>query len=110
MPYPDHFNEHQYGIENIVWTVPYELIYTWANDYVNERQKETTTPAIVRTWIQTYDTIREPYIIYDNDKISDQIKGMYDAGIKRGYITWNSGSSIYKYKSLMDALNKDYKE
>ena len=110
MPYPDHFNEHQYGIENIVWTVPYELIYTWANDYVNERQKETTTPAIVRTWIQTYDTIREPYIIYDNDKISDQIKGMYDAGIKKGYITWNSGSSIYKYKSLMDALNKDYKE
>jgi len=110
MPYPDHFNEHQYGIENIVWTVPYNLIYTWANDYVNERQKETTTPAIVRTWIQTYDTIREPYIIYDNDKISDQIKGMYDAGIKKGYITWNSGSSIYKYKSLMDALNKDYKE
>lgn len=110
MPYPDHFNEHQYGIENIVWTVPYDLIYTWTNDYVNERQKETTTPAIVRTWIQTYDTIREPYIIYDNDKISDQIKGMYDAGIKRGYITWNSGSSIYKYKSLMDALNKDYKE
>lgn len=110
MPYPDHFNEHQYGIENIVWTVPYNLIYTWANDYVNERQKETTTPAIVRTWIQTYDTIREPYIIYDNDKISDQIKGMYDAGIKKGYITWNSGSSIYKYKLLMDALNKDYKE
>ena len=110
MPYPDHFNEHQYGIENIVWTVPYELIYTWANNYVNERQQETTTPAIVRTWIQTYDTIREPYITYDNNKVSDQIKGMYDAGIKTGYITWNSGSSIYKYKSLMEAFNKDYKE
>ena len=85
MPYPDHFNEHQYGIENVVWTVPYELIYIWANNYVNERQQETTTPAIVRTWIQTYDTIREPYITYDNTKVSDQIKGLYDAGIKTGY-------------------------
>lgn len=110
MPYPDHFNEHQYGIQNIVWTVPYELIYTWANDYVNERQKETTTPAIVRTWIQTYDTIREPYITYDNEKISEQIKGMYDAGIKTGYITWNGSSSTYKYKTLMEAFSKDYKE
>ena len=110
MPYPDHFNEHQYGIQNIVWTVPYELIYTWANDYVIERQKETTTPALIRTWIQTYDTIREPYITYDNQKISDQIKGLYDAGLKNGYITWNSGSSIYKYKSLIESFNKDYKE
>ena len=110
MPYPDHFNEHQYGIENVVWTVPYELIYIWANNYVNERQQETTTPAIVRTWIQTYDTIREPYITYDNNKVSDQIKGLYDAGIKTGYITWNSGSSIYKYKTLMEAFNRDYKE
>ena len=110
MPYPDHFNEYQYGIQNIVWTVPYDLIYTWASDYVNERQKETTTPAIVRTWIQTYDTIREPYIIYDNNKISDQIKGMYDAGIKTGYITWNAGSSIYKYNSLIEAFSKNYKE
>lgn len=110
MPYPDHFNEHQYGIENVVWTVPYELIYIWANNYVNERQQETTTPAIVRTWIQTYDTIREPYITYDNTKVSDQIKGLYDAGIKTGYITWNSGSSIYKYKTLMEAFNRDYKE
>ena len=110
MPYPDHFNEHQYGIENVVWTVPYELIYIWANNYVNERQQETTTPAIVRTWIQTYDTIREPYITYDNNKVSDQIKGLYDAGIKTGYITWNSGSSIYKYKTLIEAFNRDYKE
>lgn len=110
MPYPDHFNEHQYGIENVVWTVPYELIYIWANNYVNERQQETTTPAIVRTWIQTYDTIREPYITYDNTKVSDQIKGLYDAGIKTGYITWNSGSSIYKYKTLIEAFNRDYKE
>ena len=110
MPYPDHFNEHQYGIQDIVWTNPYKLIYVWAYDYVQERQKETTTPAIIRTWIQTYDTIREPYITYDNNKISDQIKALYDANLKNGFITWNSASSIYKYKSLNEAFNKNYKE
>ena len=110
MPYPDHFNEHQYGIQDIVWINPYELIYIWGDNYVNERQKETTTPAKIRTWIQTYDTIREPYITYDNNKIEQQIKALYDAGLKNGYITWNSGSSIYKYKSLSDSLKKDYKE
>ena len=110
MPYPDHFNEHQYGIEDIVWTNPYKLIYTWSNDYVQERQKETTTKAIIRTWIQTYDTIREPYITYDSSKVSDQIKGLYDANIQNGYITWNSGSSMLKYKTLIDAFNKNYKE
>ena len=110
MPYPDHFNEHQYGIKDIVWTVPYELIYTWSNNYVNERQKETTTPAKIRTWIQTYDTIRQPYITYDNEKISEQIQALYDAGLTDGFITWNSGSSILKYKSLKDSFDKKYKE
>ena len=83
MPYPDHFNEHQYGIEDIVWTNPYELIYIWGNNYVQERQKETTTPAIIRTWIQTYDTIREPFITYDNDKIEQQVQALYDANLKK---------------------------
>lgn len=110
MPYPDHFNEHQYGIEDIVWTNPYKLIYTWSHDYVQERQKETTTQAIIRTWIQTYDTIREPYITYDSSKVSDQIQALYDANLQNGYITWNSGSSMLKYKSLIDAFNKNYKE
>ena len=110
MPYPDHFNEHQYGINDIVWVNPYELIYIWSKDYVMERQKETTTPAVIRTWIQTYDTIREPYITYDNNKIEQQIKALYDAGIQNGFITWNSGSSIYKYKSLQESLSKNYKE
>lgn len=110
MPYPDHFNEHQYAIEDIVWTNPYKLIYTWSHDYVEERQKETTTKAIIRTWIQTYDTIREPYITYDSSKVSDQIQALYDANLQNGYITWNSGSSMLKYKSLIDAFNKNYKE
>lgn len=109
MPYPDHFSKNEYGIKEPVWTVPYRLISEWAG-YVQDRQKETTTPAIIRTWIQTYDTIHEPYITYDNSKVSDQIKALYDSNIKNGFITWNSGSSLVKYKSLSDAFNKEYKE
>ena len=109
MPYPDHFSKNEYGINEPVWTVPYRLISEWAS-YVQDRQKETTTPAIIRTWIQTYDTIREPYITYDDSKVSDQIKALYDLNLKNGFITWNSGSSLSKYRSLSGAFNKDYKE
>ncbi len=109
MPYPDHFSKNEYGISEPVWTVPYKLIKTWAG-YVQDRQKETTTPAIIRSWVQTYDTIHEPYITYDSSKVSDQIKALYDSNIKNGFITWNSGSSLLKYKSLSEAFNKEYKE
>lgn len=110
MPYPDHFNKNQYGIINPVWTVPYELLSYWSNNYVLERQKETTTPAIVRSWIQAYDTIHEPYVTYDSEKISDQIRALYNSGLTNGFITWNSSSSLVKYKWISDALSKNYKE
>lgn len=110
MPYPDHFNKNQYGFQQPVWTTPYELLKHWGENYVNKRQEETTTKAIVRTWIQTYDTIREPFIIYDKEKISEQIKGLYDAKLTGGYMTWNSGSSLAKYESVSEAFKKNYKE
>lgn len=110
MPYPDHFNKNQYGFKEPVWTKPYDLLKYWGENYVIKRQEETTTPAIVRTWIQTYDAIREPYITYDTDKIKEQIQGLYDAGLTGGYITWNSGSSLYKYNSVKEAFKINYKE
>ena len=110
MPYPDHFNKYQYGFTNPVWTTPYELLKYWGENYVQNRQKETTTPAKIRTWIQAYDTIKEPYIKYDSEKISEQIKGLYDAKLDNGFITWNSGSSLFKYNEIKEALSKNYKE
>ncbi len=107
MPYPDHFNAHDFGISEIVWTVPYKLMYTWGT-YAANRQKEIPTPAIVRTWVQAYDTIKSPYIIYDSSKISDQIQGLYDAGLRGGYMTWNSGSSLVKYKYISSSFKKEY--
>ena len=31
MPYPDHFGSHAYDIEEVVWTVPYKLMYAWGS-------------------------------------------------------------------------------
>ena len=103
-------NKNQYGFKETVWTIPYDLLKHWGTNYVLERQKETTTPAKIRTWIQAYDTIKEPYIKYDSEKISEQIKGLYDAKLDNGFITWNSGSSLFKYNEIKEALSKNYKE
>lgn len=108
MPYPDHFNAHEYGFKEIVWTVPYQLLKFWGENYVGLRQQEIPTPAIVRTWIQAYNTIREPYIEYNAERISEQIRGLYDAGLRGGYMTWNAGSSLSKYKMISEAFNKVY--
>ena len=108
MPYPDHFNMYEYGFNEPVWTIPYELLKYWGINYVMKRQSEISNPAIVRTWIQAYDTIRSPYIVYDSTKISEQIKGLYDAGLTGGYMTWNSGSNLLKYRSIASAFKKEY--
>ena len=107
MPYPDHFNSHDYGIEEYVWEVPYKLLKYWGASVV-VRQQETTTPAIVRTWIQAYNTIRSPYVVYDADKISEQIEGLYENGLTGGYMTWNSASSLSKYREISSAFKKVY--
>ncbi len=108
MPYPDHFNAYEYGFSEIVWTVPYKLLKFWGENYVTLRQNEIPTPAIVRTWIQTYNAIRAPRIEYNADRISDQIRGLYEAGLTGGYMTWNAGSSLSKYKEVSPAFKIDY--
>lgn len=104
MPYPDHFNIHQYGISDVVWTNPYKLLYTWCKDYAIKRQAEVPTPAKMRTWIQAYNTTKSPATTYDAKKIADQIKALEDANALGGYMTWNSASSLSKYKEIIDSL------
>ena len=108
MPYPDHFNPHDYGIEEVVWTVPYKLLNEWGK-YVVSKQEVIPTPAIVRTWIQTYDTKKTPSVVYDASKVSDEIQALYDNGLTGGYMTWNSGSNMLKYKEISNAFKKVYK-
>ena len=108
MPYPDHFNAHEYGISEVVWTVPYKLLDAWGS-YVAKKQEVIPTPAKVRTWIQAYDTSKDPATTYDSNKISDQIRALYGNGLTGGYMTWNSGSNINKYRALSSAFKKEYK-
>lgn len=109
MPYPDHFNKYQYNFDKPVWTVPYDLISYWSKNYVVKQQALIPTPAKVRTWIQTYDvTWKNPKTIYDADLVSKEISALYDSGLTSGFITWNAGSSVSKYESLIPAFTKNY--
>ena len=69
-----------------------------------KRQAEVPTPAIMRTWIQAYSTTKTPAVIYDSEKIADQIKALEDAGALGGHMTWNASSSLSKYKEIIGAL------
>ncbi len=109
MPYPDHFIPGYGGIAK-PWNHPYETLHTWGES-VQSRQKETTTPARVRTWIQAYPVLRyvDPNpIAYDSIQIENQIRGLYDAGITEGYITWLATSSLVRYQELAPAFKIDY--
>ena len=108
MPYPDHFSTYEYGFKEPVWTIPYDLLYLWGNEFVMARQSEIPTPAVVRTWIQAYDSIKSPYVTYDASMVSKEIQGLYDAGLTGGFITWNGSSSLSKYKSMSSAFGKEY--
>ena len=76
MPYPDHFGASGSWLP---WEHPYDTLYSWGQDAM-ARQSETATPAAVRTWIQAYNAIREPYNTYGPDEVSAQIQGLRDAG------------------------------
>ena len=111
MPYPDHFAAGSYGISK-PWNNPYQLMKYWAS-YAMERQKECPTPAKVRTWIQAYDVMKyvdANGISYNADAVEKEIRGLYEAGAKDGYITWLSNSNITKYKSQAPAFSIDYRK
>ena len=106
MPYPDHFARGEYGV-SIPWTEPYKILNLWGQA-VSKRQNEIETPAIVRTWIQAYNAIYSPNVVYDATMMENQIKGLYDAGLTGGYMTWNGSSNLSKYTSIASAFRKDY--
>lgn len=111
MPYPDHFNQYEFGFKEPVWTVPYDLIYHWGSNYVIKRQAEIPTPAIVRTWVQTYDVPDYKHkggFEYGSKEIKDQIKALFDAGLDGGYMTWLSYSSLERYKNQVDVYSEEY--
>ncbi len=108
MPYPDHFNPHEYGINSVyVWQDPYAVLCAWGA-YAKGKQDLIPTPAIARTWIQAYDTTKTPSVKYDANKVGEEIRGLYSQGLTGGYMTWNSGSSLTKYKEIAGAFKRGY--
>ena len=100
MPYPDHFSASG---DYRPWEHPYDTLYNWGSS-VMYRQAETATPAAVRTWIQAYNAIREPYNTYGPDEVGDQIRALRDSGCTGGYITWNAESDLEKYNEILLAF------
>lgn len=102
MPYTDHFDKKE-----TYWKNPYKTVYDWAKTAA-ARQKEIPTPAKVRTWITAYDTPNwNPTVVYDAEKIYDQIKALNDAGLINGCLAWNGKSSYSKYSSIISAFGKE---
>ncbi len=109
MPYPDHFADGYGGISK-PWNNPYKTLLTWGKKAV-QRQAETPTPAKVRTWVQAYPVMKhidKNGIRYNAQELAQEIRGLYDAGITDGYITWLASSSLERYTSQKKAFALDY--
>lgn len=109
MPYPDHFSNGYYGI-NKPWNHPYEIMKAWGAR-VQGRQAATPSPAIVRTWVQAYHVMRhvDPNgIDYDAENVEKEIRGLYDADLTGGYVTWLASSNIATYRKQAGAFKIDY--
>ena len=65
MPYPDHYSAQG---DYKPWEHPYDTVHMFGAAAA-ERQKETASPAAVRTWIQAYNAIREPYNTYGAEEM-----------------------------------------
>ena len=104
MPYTDHFDRNN----SAYWTMPYNTLYNWGLTAA-ARQTEIPTPGKVRTWITAYNT---PYwavtTIYGAEEVYQQVKGLKDAGLGSGFITWNSASNYDKYAQIAGAFSREY--
>ena len=109
MPYPDHFSKDYYGISK-PWNHPYELLRAWGKR-VQDRQAVTSSPAIVRTWVQAYHVMRfvDPAGL-DNDSnfMERQIRALYDSGLTGGFQTWIGSCDINVYRRQREAYALDY--
>ena len=107
MPYPDHFNTFYDNNQRIVpYRMPYRSTYIWAAK-AYDRQTECASPAITRTWIQSWDDFGYKY---DSAAIQRQILALYDQGLTGGYMLWHGNGSISIPEKLPEVLKYDYLE
>lgn len=100
MPYPDHYSAQG---DYKPWEHPYDTVHVFGAAAA-QRQAETASPAAVRTWIQAYNALWEPYNTYGEAEVAAEVKALRDTGCTGGFMTWNGGSDINKYRSIIGAL------
>lgn len=100
MPYPDHYSAQG---DYKPWEHPYDTVHMFGAAAA-ERQAETVSPGTVRTWIQAYNALWEPYNTYGEAEVAAEVKALRDTGCTGGFMTWNGGSDINKYQSIIGAL------
>ena len=100
MPYPDHYSARG---DYKPWEHPYDTVHMFGAAAA-ERQAETASPGAVRTWIQAYNALWEPYNTYGEAEVAAEVKALRDTGCTGGFMTWNGGSDINKYRSIIGAL------
>ena len=100
MPYPDHYAASGSWLP---WEHPYETMKTFG-EKGRRPPAGDPLPAAVRTWIQCYNAIREPYNTYGPDEIAAQIRALTETGNTGGYMTWNAASSLDKYRYVSGAF------
>lgn len=106
LPYPDLFNSYYENGQHIVpYRMPYRFLYDWAKK-VSARQTECASPAIVRTWIQTWDSYGYRY---DAPAIQREIVALYDQNITGGYMLWYGRGSLYMQEKYEEVLQYDYR-
>ena len=100
MPYPDHYSAQG---DYKPWEHPYDTVHMFGAAAA-QRQAETASPAAVRTWIQAYNALWEPYNTYGEAEVAAEVRALRDTGCTGGFMTWNGGSDINKYRSILGAL------
>ena len=102
MPYCDHYASSG---DWHPWEHPYETVTTFAEGAMT-RQKECPSPARDRTWIQCYDSIKPPKVLYGTENVGLEIQALYDAGMTGGFMTWHGASKLEKYENVMPIFDK----
>ena len=104
-PYPDEYaSGYVNGVYFRYYTHPYATVYDWGV-HVYLRQSECSSPAIVRTCVQIWDS---PGYHYGSAVITREIAALYDAKLTGGYIPWYSAGSITLADNLRDVINIDF--
>jgi hypothetical protein len=104
-PYPDQFANYSTTTGYYCpFKHPYGVLSSWGSKVV-WRQKECSSPAKVRTWIQTWN---DTHYTYDAAAIQREILGLFDNNLTDGYMAWNYYGKLDQYKKMLDVFNTDY--